>query len=122
MKFYYNDKLVRTSANHMYTHAVIDVRTGKVIGCRSSEQTAHSVISSEISGQRGNIKGTQVLMKAIEQKKKMYRCTLGNRSWYEPVTKEDSIEKCLEWIKYHEDRIKYIQENWKVVKLEAREA
>lgn len=34
-KFYYNGKLIRTSENHHYTHAVFD-GNGKLVGCRGS--------------------------------------------------------------------------------------
>ena len=120
MKFYYEGKLIRTSKNHVYTHAVIDMASGKLIGCRASEDAARSVISSEISSYKTGIKNTQSMQKAIEQGKRMYRVTEGRRSCYMPIDSGDTLERCREWIEYREKAIERIRKDWKVVELEAR--
>lgn len=120
MKFYYKDKLIRTSKSHIYTHAVIDMTTGGLIGCRSSETTARQVISTEISQWQRGIKNYQSLLKAIEQGKQMFRLTEGRRSWYEPVGNR-TVEHCNKCIKHSEEQIQYIIDNWQVVELEARD-
>lgn len=119
MKFYYNGKLVRTST-HNYTHAVINTKNGNVVGCRTSEDAAQKVISSEISQYRTGIQNTMSLMRALEQGKKSYLVKVGHRSFMERITESHSIQRCQEWIESNEKQIEYIRKNWKVVELEVR--
>ena len=121
MKFYYNDKLVRTSS-HAYTHAVIDTQTGELIGCRTSKKNAESIISSEISRCMTGIKNSESHLKAIQQGKRLYRYKYGRKYSWEKVEKEDSVETCQRFLDGFKKHIEYVENNWKVVELEAREA
>ena len=121
MKFYYKGKLVRTSKTHVYTHAVINATTGNLIGCRSSEDGARSLISSEISAYQRGIENGQSKIKAMEQGKRMYYLKDGRHSCYYPISKDDSVENTMDWIKASERQIEYIKNNWIVVELEARQ-
>lgn len=50
MKFYYNDKLLRTSKHHHYTHAVIQTYkdgTVVVVGCRTTKENAERLAATE---------------------------------------------------------------------------
>ena len=118
MKFYYNGKLVRTSKNHVYTHAVIDMSNGHVEGCRANKEAAESIISSEISRVSNSIQNHESALKAIEQGKTMYRVKEGRRSYWMPIrTTGEDFKHCIEWCENH---IKEVERNWKVVELEAR--
>lgn len=120
MKYYYNGKLVRTSKEHHYTHAVIDVTTGKLIGCRSNEDAAKSVITSEIHRKEQDKENSRACIIAIKAGKRMYRYKDGRRSGYIQVDKEDTVEKCEKWVANLDKQIEYINQNWKVVELEER--
>ena len=118
MKFYYNGQLVRTSKNHEYTHAVIDMSNGNLEGCRANKETAESIISSEISRVSKSIQNHKNELKAIEQGKKMYRVKEGRRNYWMPITRTaEQVKKNIEWC---ENYIKKVEANWKVVELEAR--
>lgn len=49
MKFYYNNKLVRTSKNHHYTHAWKWRDSEKVLGCNANRELAQKAKDSYIS-------------------------------------------------------------------------
>ena len=117
MKFYYNGQLVRTSKTHEYTHAVV-TKSGDCIGCRTNRQNAEYIISTEIHQNEMGIKNAKAAIEAIKAGKSIYRCHIGNRSYYEKCGK--SIEYYEKWIKNNEERIEYIRNNWIVVELEQR--
>lgn len=120
MKFYWNGTLVRTSESHEYTHAVIDTKTGRVIGCRSSLAAAISLKSSEISGHQ---KGVEYDLAAIlaKQNGKTYIMVKGGRGYtYKWSLKGETVESLRADIEFHERRISYVESNWNVVELERR--
>ena len=122
MKFYYEGKLIRSSKCHVYSHAVLDKgRNNCCVGCRADKRNAEAVISSEISGNRRAIKNLHAMIKAFNEGKKGCWIDEGRgRSWLRKFDSDDSVESFEKWIKSHENRIAYIEENWVVVELEAR--
>lgn len=122
MKFYYNGKLVRTSKNHIYTHAVIDQTTGDLKGCRANKDTALSIISSEISRIEKQIKSCEIAIKALKAGKSYY--VVRERGGSYPIRFKDchnpTVEGFTDYIEDYKKRIESIRENWKVVELEAR--
>ena len=120
MKFYYQDKLVRTSKNHIYTHAVIDQATNKLIGCRSTKEAAEAVKSSEISRYRTDINNCKRAIKEYEAGKSYYFVKIAGRSC--PIKFGSKTPKDFEeYIKSDEANIERVTKDWIVVELEARE-
>lgn len=120
MKFYYNDKLIRTSKNHVYTHAVINTETGSLIGCRSSLRGAQDLKASYESECRTGIHNAEAAIKAKENKKSYYIVMIGHRSFPQKFIKEDTIESLKEWKQDCIERLERIQKTWAVVELEQK--
>ena len=70
MKFYYNGKMIRTSKNHIYTHAVINKETGALIGCRKSLELAEAIKTGEINRYYHAIAVHEAEIKALKAGKK----------------------------------------------------
>ncbi len=122
MKFYYEGKLIRTSKNHNYTHAVINIQTGSCIGCRTSEDACQSIITTEINGCLGGIRNSEEKIKALEAGKSGYYIKDGRRSWWHKFENSpfDTIESTNKRIEYLLEEIDRIKQNWKIVKLECK--
>ena len=120
MKFYYNGKLMRTSKNHIYTHAVINERGG-LIGCRANREAAEAIISAELSTLQRGLKNGEIKKKAIESGATRYRVSTGRISYWEPVRDTDTIERCDEWIASRREKIEAVRIGWQIVELEARD-
>lgn len=75
MKYFYNDKLIRTSKTHHYTHACIEVKEdGTIIcqGCSSSKAGAEKVKNTVISEIERFIFSHKACIKALEEGKRGY--------------------------------------------------
>lgn len=120
MKFYYNDKLIRTSKNHIYTHAVINIDTGKCEGCRADKANAEAIISTKIAENEKYIRNEENAIKAMEAGKNGYYIKEGRHSWFCKFNANNSIERYKEAIEWLKQDIEYIKANWQVVELEAR--
>ena len=118
MKFYYNGKLVRTSKNHYYTHAVINPDGDRLIGCCSRLDLAIKLRNSWISSLETNIENYNRAIKAIENGKKTYWGKYGNREVLNKVYY--SADDYKKFIENDKARIAY-RSNFKVVELEARD-
>lgn len=124
MKFYYNGKLVRTSANHIYTHAVIKgEKNGKYLveGCRANKEAAEQIITSRINWCKGNIKDAENAIKALENGESGYWYTFRGTRWFNKFTSRSTVEIYKESIEMNLRDIEQVKNNWKVVELEARE-
>ena len=123
MKYYYNNQLIRTSKNHIYSHAVIVMdKDGKAyaMGCRRSLAEAEAFKESEINGYLRGIENCHKAIKALQEGKEGYYSRDGRRDWYVKFSKDLTVEYYEEIIEDREKAIKNIQNNWKVVELEAR--
>ena len=120
MKFYYGDKLVRTSKNHIYTHAVIDMSDNNAcLGCRASKETAEAIITTAIHAKENGIKECKTALKALEAGKKGYWVRERGHS-YPIYFKDRKADYYIDWMESCKESIKRINENWVVVELEAR--
>lgn len=120
MKFYYNGHLIRTSKNHIYTHAVIDITDCGCVGCRTGEDKAEAIIRTEISVTERSIANCEAAIKALENGKSGYYAKDGRRTYFCKFTPSNTVEKynrSIERLKGHIDRI---NKTWRVVELEAR--
>lgn len=121
MKFYYNGKLIRTSKNHIYTHAVINNTTGALIGCRKSLELAEAIKTGEINRYYHAIAEQEAAIKALKAGKKGIWLKDGRHSWYKEFTDKHTVEYFEECIESLKRSIEYFSENWEIVELEARE-
>ena len=120
MKFYYNGQLVRTSKNHEYTHAVIDITTGACKGCRVGKDKAEAIISAEVSYLDKKFSNYTNAIKALENGKSGYYAKDGRHTYYTKFSADSTIEQYRQWIEWNRDYINKVKTNWQVVELEAR--
>lgn len=120
MKFYYNGKLIRTSKNHEYTHAVIDITDSGCVGCRVGADKAEAIIRTEISQAERSIANCKTAIKALEAGKDGYFYKEGRRTWYCKFSSSNTIERYTESIEHLQNYIDRINNTWQVVELEAR--
>lgn len=99
MKYYIDDKLVRTS-DRTYTHAVLF--GDDVISCCGSHQLAQKELSRRLAIHDANIHDSRLAIKAIDQGKNYYMTTVGRRSYKAKV--ERSREEYEERIADNEAR------------------
>lgn len=123
MKFYYNGKLIRTSKNHHYTHAVITENNEKIncLGCRANRESAESIITERINRTKTGIENGKEMIKALKANKSGYYAKDGRRSYYVRFSEAPdhyTIENAERWIRENEEYIEEIQKTWKVVELE----
>ena len=120
MKFYYNGQLVRTSKNHEYTHAVIDITDNGCVGCRVGKDNAEAIIRSEISQTEKSIANCLSAIKALEGGKDGFFYKEGRRTWYSKFSKSQTVEYYRGRIEHLSNYIDRINTTWQVVELEAR--
>ena len=122
MKFYYKDKLLRTSKTHEYTHAVVcedeELGTLKCIGCRSTRQGAESFLNSELNGLRTSIASYREAIELVNQGQ-THRWVSYTRG-YRFREKLDSVEEYEKWLANTQESLAYREKHWKVVALEQR--
>ena len=119
-KFYYNGELVRTSENHIYTHAAININTGKCYGCSSTLKGAQANIDRMLGEYRGGIEYCQKALKALERGEKGVWTKICGRRWFDRFDKNDTPEHFNERIGIYEQKLVWINENLRVVELEMR--
>ena len=121
MKFYYNGKLIRTSKNHEYTHAVIDITDNGCVGCRVGADKAEAIIRSEISATERSIANCKAAIKALENGKTGYHARENrSRTWFHKFSDRDTVEKYNRSIEQLQGYIDRINATWQVVELEAK--
>lgn len=120
MKFYYNGELIRTSKNHEYTHAVIDVRNNGCYGCRTSAKAAQAIIDTHIRNCDEEINNCMVAVKALKAGKSGYIAQVGRNKYPHIFAKDDTVESYMEWIEDRIARKHELQDNLIVVELEQR--
>lgn len=124
MKFYYNGQLVRTSRNHEYTHACINTDINELKGCSATRQGAEKVKNDEIARMKKCIINLKSRLKALEEGKDRYWYKDGRTGCYEAIRKDSpyhTIESTKKSLQNCLDRIEYVEKNWQIVELEARE-
>ena len=121
MKYYYNGNLIRTSKTHAYTHAVIDISTMKVIGCRNSLENAETLRTSEINTIIRWIENYKNKLKCFKDGKSKYGWKEGRKTWYTSFKSTDTEESILEAIKMNEEFLETVKKNYKVVELETQQ-
>ena len=120
MKFYYNDKLVRTSITHHYTHAVIRSDTGNVLMCSTSEEGCKKYIRRYINEKYQGIENAKKALHAFNAGQKGYFNKFGRSEYYIKFKHDDTAEKYYKWMDGCYGGINDIISNYKVVELKER--
>ena len=119
MKFYYNNKLVRTSKTHEYKYALIWEGREKVEMCSGTREGCEKEITRRINVRLEAIENEKAIITAIKAGKNKYMCKEGRRSYYIELPTKD-ISEVEGWIENRKNAIEEIRKNLKLVELEAR--
>lgn len=91
MKYYYNDKLIRTS-DHVYTHAVIDTKTGKAVACRNGIEQAEAARYAELSFSRGSIRYYEDMIRAMKAGREYFFHKVGRMTEKHKISENMTVE------------------------------
>jgi hypothetical protein len=123
MKFYYNNKLMRTSKTHEYKYAVVKVKeNGELVcyGCSATRKGAEAKITELTEWSRRNIASCENALKALRSGRTYYDWVDGRRTSRTKLEEGDTEESLNERIEGSKANIKRIHETCKIVELEAR--
>lgn len=112
MKYYIDDKLVRTSKTHTYTHAVLF--GDKVKSCSGSYELAKKEMDRRIAELDESIRNSKLAIAAIEEGKNYYWTTFKRRSYKAEIT--STREEYLGYIAANEE----LKTRYHIRELEAR--
>lgn len=121
MKFYYEGKLVRTSKTHHYTHALVNVETGKAITCSAKgPEACESYKQSYLRNVMQSITDEKTIIEAVKEGRN--GVFLGSKATYYKLRElfTTDIDKLTEFIEENRKRFDRVSENWKVVPLTER--
>lgn len=111
MKYYIDDKLIRTS-KRTYTHAVL--LDDKVISCCGDLEKAHKELARRVASHDQSIRDYIAAVKAIDAGKSYYLATLGRSRYKREI--EGTRESYTNAIRHHETR----KTQYSIRELEAR--
>ena len=117
MKYYYNDKLIRTST-HVYTHAGL-TQDGKCIACRNGLENAIRAKEAEKSLEISTIRDAKEAIKMLKAGRGYYFYHVGRCQYRHRFEDGDTIEKYLDVIARCEAHNRIV-DGYMVVELEAR--
>ena len=112
MKYYIDDKLVRTSKTRTYTHAVLV--GDEVKSCSGSYELAKKELDRRIAALNDSIKNCKLAIAAIDEGKKFYWTTFNRRSYKAEI--HSTREEYLGYIADYEER----KTRYHIRELEAR--
>lgn len=119
-KFYYNGNLMRTSQNHIYTHALIHISGGKPITCSASYDGCLKEKNKRLSHCNQEINNCKAEIKALQNGKAGFYYKDGRDTWYHKFSKDETIEKAQETLDWYTKRIETITNEYIIVELEMR--
>lgn len=119
MKFYYEDKLIRTSKTHVYTHALIG-KSGEVITCSATREGCEKELLWRLHNIERSITNHENALKAKATGKKQVRWLDGRTSYYVKLCDLDDLDVFEEYIVAEKEIIFTITHEWKIVELEAK--
>ena len=119
MKFYYNDKLLRTSKTHVYTHALLD-HNGNVITCSATREGCKKELSRRIREIERRLTNHENAMKAHAAGKSQVRWLDGRTSFYTNLNDFKNLDGFAKYIEAAKASIRIMNQEWKIVELEAR--
>ncbi len=120
MKFYYEDKLIRTSKTHVYTHALIG-QSGKAITCSATREGCEKELLRRLHNIERSLMNHENALKAQAAGKKQVRWWFdGRTSYYVKLCDIDNLDKFEEYIIADKEIIRIIMHEWKIIELEAR--
>ena len=119
MKFYYEDKLIRTSKTHVYTYALIG-QNGKAITCSATREGCEKELLRRLHNIERSITNYENALKAQAAGKKQVRWLDGRTSYYIKLCDLDNLDEFEDYIIADKEIIRIITQEWKIVELEAR--
>ena len=118
MKFYYKDKLIRTSKTRAYTHALID-QNGKAVTCSATREGCEKELSRRIRELEQRIMNHENALRAQAAGKTQVRWVDGRSSSYVKLNTLH-LANYPEYIEAEKEMIRIRMHDWKIVELEAR--
>lgn len=115
MKYYYKDKLVRTSNNEYHFASVYESETGfRTLSCSKTMEGANKEITRSINEILRSVDYYDEYLKAIEKGMKHF--------WYKNYKKEvnETSERVKQYLDYQLEKLDKIRKYCKVVEIEAR--
>lgn len=119
MKFYYNDKLIRTSKTHVYTHALLD-QSSKAVTCSATREGCEKELSRSIRKIEQRMMNYENALKAKAAGKTQVMWIDGRSSFYMNLNNLKSIDSFAEYIEIDKEMIRVRKHEWKIVELDAR--
>ena len=121
MKFYYNDKLIRTSKTHHYTHAIINIaNNNSCYMCSATKEGCEREKRRLINHEYSNIEYDKAAIKALEAGKSGIWSKISGRSYFHKFDESDTIEYYTNWIASHEAMIDHYRNHLIIVEIEER--
>jgi len=123
MKYYYNNQLIRTSKNHVYSHAVVYKKENgdiAVVGCRRTFEEAEALKRAELNGYLRGIENDHKAIKALQSGKNGYFAKEGRKDYWIKFDTMRTVEYYENDIKNRENIVKNIERTWQIIELEAR--
>lgn len=119
MKFYYEDKLIRTSKTHVYTHALID-HSGKTITCSATREGCEKELSRRIREIEQRMMNHENALKAHAAGKRQVMWKDGRNSFYMNLNNFKDVASFARYVEAAKETICLMKREWKIVELESR--
>lgn len=118
MKFYFGNKLIRTSKTHVYTHALLD-RGGKAITCSATREGCEKELARRIREIEQSMANHENALKAQADGKTQVEWVDGRRSFYITLDRLH-LDSFADYIEAEKEMIRVRKQDWKIVELEAK--
>ena len=123
MKFYYNEKLIRTSKTHEYKYALLSSNE-KCVTCSASRDRAESELTIRINSCNDRIQNYKNIIHAIETGATYYDHTYGRETIKVKLDAKNyevhTLDGAKKYLDNEEKHLEDLKTVWKIVELEAR--
>lgn len=115
-KYYYEGKLIRTSKNHIYTHAIINTETGGCTSCHSSKELAEKAKAALVARYKDD--DIELLEKAIRNGKSFFIVSVCRGHYAKIPVQGRTLEDCTRYREENRKNRERILNNFKIVEVE----
>ena len=119
MKFYYDNKLIRTSKSHAYTHALID-QNCKAVTCSATREGCEKEHSRLVRKLEQIIQNRENALAARAAGKTQVKWLDGRKTYYLKLNERRYLDEFSKYIEADRKRLHTMIHDWKIVELEAR--